>query len=132
MKITMYRQMLPATSSNKEWLAHMDMGGDIFMSFFGDSEESARNRAQSFWDTERARQSKIQTVSIPTLEGKTVSVPGFQNPKTVGVGRGQANTGKVWVMSTKTGDKKRISPDQLASYLNKGFVKAGPRTQFKG
>lgn len=45
-----------------------------------------------------------------------------------GIGRGVANTGKVWMISKEKKIRQRVLPSEVQKYYDMGYVKGGPRT----
>lgn len=41
------------------------------------------------------------------------------------------NVGKIWMVNHSIKEKLRVNSNEVESYFAKGFVKGGPRTQFK-
>lgn len=106
----------------KRWLAHMNLGGDIYMSFFGTSEQAAINRANAWYEAEKTRQARLGGYEAPEIKGTTLV------EKPTG-GRGHHFSGKVWVINRSTHDLKRIEPSELQSYEANGYVRGGPRSK---
>lgn len=55
MKITLYQSADMSITPGKTWLAHMDLGSSLFMSFFGATEEAALERANVWYEGERKK-----------------------------------------------------------------------------
>lgn len=72
---------------------------------------------------------------------KSVSVPGArpwgqnsiqQAPSQPAGLSSHGLAGSVWVIHHQLRQKSRIPSSELDSYLNKGYIRGGPRTQFEG
>lgn len=121
MQITTYQSGKADVS--KRWLAHMNLGGDIYMSFFGPSEQIAMDKANSWYEAEKARQDRLCKPSEDHYKGTTLAEkPSMQ-------GRGHHFSGKLWVINRSTHHLCRIEPQELQSYEANGYVRGGPRSK---
>ena len=85
------------------------------MHFIAKTEEEARAKFEAWFN-------KKPTKPVEEKEEKIVKAPS---------GKGQANTGKLWMINHTTKERLRINPSEAGIYLNKGFEHGGPRTQFR-
>lgn len=115
---------------SKKYLAHMNLGNDIYMSFFGGTAKEAEDRARNWYATETAKYKRIDN-SEPE-EKPEASNDGWGNAdgwtKPVD-GRGKHFIGKVWMV--KHGPEKhkvRIDQSQVSEYEAQGYVRGGPRS----
>lgn len=109
------------------FLVHMNLGSDIYMSFFGSSAKEAEDKARNWYENERKRAERID----PSIKSAaTVSndgwgdTGGWSKPDT----RGMHFAGKIWMVNKSTGDKKRIDPSEQSLYEGRGYVRGGPRS----
>lgn len=102
------------------WLAHMNLGNDIYMSFFGATKDAAETRAREWYETEKKRWERID----PSSKSVAETGEGWTKPE----GRGQHFVGKIWMVNKSTGDKKRIDPTEQTLYEGRGYVRGGPRS----
>lgn len=123
---------------SKQWIAHMNLGNDLFMSFFGGTKEEAEKNARNWYDTESKRWGKIDNT-------KTVSEPveandgwGKQAPSDWGSpspslpsGSEHGMVGKVWLINHAQQKRLRVNPNEVDGYLSQGFEKGGPKTAFR-
>lgn len=130
---------------NKKWLAHMNLGNDVYMSFFGSTKKEAEDRARAWYETETARYNRIdksQVVTAPVDETNKEWSNSW-NDKIVDAdekhlkeikiinNKGHHFAGKVWmvkILADGTKDKKRIDPSEQSSYEANGYVRGGPRS----
>ena len=82
--------------------------------FIEKTEEEARAKFEAWFN-------KKSTKAVEPVKEATVKLSG----------KGQANTGKLWMINHTTKERLRIDPTQAGIYLNKGFEHGGPRTQFR-
>lgn len=108
------------------WLAHMNLGNDIYMSFFGATKDAAETRARDWYETEKKRWERIDPSSKSVGEANAGwgNSDGWTKPD----GRGQHFVGKIWMVNKSTGDKKRIDPTEQTLYEGRGYVRGGPRS----
>lgn len=134
----------------KKWLAHMNLGNDIYMSFFGHTKKEAEDKGHAWYAKESARfkhmdssqmDSKPKAAPVVVMNnndgwgsegwGGTAQVVaehnGWPNEQTA-TGRGHHFAGKVWMVNKTTGDKKRIDPSEQSTYEANGYVRGGPRS----
>lgn len=107
---------------DKRWLCVMDMcdNGTLYMNFFAATEQAATDKANAWWDVEKAKQLRIMAVEVidPTVDD--VRMPS---------GRGAGFLGKVWMLNRSTGARARIEASEIGNYEAKGYVRGGPRSQ---
>lgn len=81
-------------------------GRQLTVRFSGSDEKTVIDRANAFWEK----------------HGTPLSGP---SPEP---GRGKSFANKTWLYNRTTGERTRVSDDEVENYLAKGFIKAGPRT----
>ena len=127
---------------SKKWLAHLNLGNDIFMSFLRGSKADAEAAARDWYERESKR-FKHQDSCDMDGEVKVVNSAGGWNATaptgenwgsnsgwgTPVDGRVAAFAGKVWMLNRTTGERARIEVGLVAEYEGKGFIKAGPRSK---
>jgi hypothetical protein len=112
---------------SNRWLAHINLGSDIYMSFFGPTKEAAEKRARNWYENERKRAERIDPSiksNDPVSNDGWGDSDGWSKPDT----RGMHFAGKVWMVNKSTGEKKRIDPSEQSLYEGRGFVRGGPRS----
>src|SRR4051812_47213713 len=92
----------------KRWLVHMELGKDIYMSFFGKSEEEALAKANSFWQRETERQ---KVLIAEALKPQPVS-----DDEIKPTGKGAHFIGKVWMIHSQSRQKIRIDQGEVSLY----------------
>jgi len=129
MQITIYQT---EAEGPKKFLAHMDLGNQIYMSFFGATRAAAMQRANDFYNRERARRLRLDASAreVATTPQKLTSNSPIKPQGPSGKDGGFA--GMVWVINHVTRHKLRVLPDQVAKYEANGFVRGGPRIAFRG
>lgn len=124
---------------SKKWLAHMNLGSDIYMSFFGATKEEAESRARAWYEKEKSRWERIEVLdSKPTPKPVDDGWNSWNNPdqgwdKEIALkpsGKGHHFAGKVWMVKRDGAEKHkvRIDPSQVAAYEAQGYVRGGPRS----
>lgn len=125
---------------NDKWLAHMNLGSHIYMSFFGPTKEAAETRARDWYEKERKRLGKQDTSEKKWSEDdwiktdpKPVDNAGWGNAQPIsnddwGQPKIHALAGKVWMVNRATNHKTRIDPSEVDSYIANGYVRGGPRS----
>jgi len=125
---------------SKKWLAHLNLGNDIFMSFLRGSKVDAETAARDWYERESKRfkhkdscdiDGEVKVVEAKKDEAWATgqqwgSGDGWGTPVD---GRAAAFTGKVWMLNRTTGERARIEAGLVAEYEGKGFIKAGPRSK---
>lgn len=117
---------------SKKYLAHMNLGNDIYMTFFGASVKDAEARARNWYEEETKRWKRIDK-SEPVEKSEASDdgwgdTGGWSKPAD---GRGQHFAGKIWmikVMDDGTKDKKRVDPSEQSKYEADGYFRGGPRS----
>lgn len=112
MQITTYSSI--KAWPEKRWLASLDIGKGLLMSFFRATEAEAIQAAQSWYDGELERQKR--------LEASTV------NSMALGDGR-EATAGKIWMLNRTTDHRIRIDANELKLFEGRGYVRGGPRSK---
>lgn len=118
---------------SKKWLAHMNLGNDVYMSFFGATKVEAEDKARLWYEREKSR---IERQYVPDGQVK-VAVKSDWNAgwgNALNAGNDWGNTehkmaGKVWMLNRSTGDRARIEQNEVAKYEQNGYIKAGPRSK---
>lgn len=111
----------------KKWLAHLDLGNDIYMSFFADCKVHAIQKAEDWYNRERARQLRLMPEAgmVAALSSNRTSI----KPSASGKGRGQHFVGKVWMIHKDSRAKCRVPSAEVSAYEARGYVKGGPRSK---
>lgn len=117
---------------SKKYLAHMNLGNDLYMTFFGASVKDAEARARNWYEEETKRWKRIDK-SQPEVTGDEPAEASndwgsWSKPVD---GRGQHFAGKIWmikVMADGTKDKKRVDPSEQSKYEADGYFRGGPRS----
>ncbi len=115
----------------KKFLAHVNLGNDIYMSFFGAYQVQAVERAEAWYARERAHQLVLEAGvdrASANLEKRTGINPSGSglNP---GGGRGAHFIGKVWMIHQVTRAKVRVPAGEVAGMEATGYVRGGPRSK---
>lgn len=79
----------------------------------GETEEVAATKARTLYESEREKHSKLAHNQTMSKDSKLSQ---------------HHNAGKVWMINHKTGDKKRVTPNEVSQYEWAGYVKGGPRS----
>lgn len=118
--------------SNRQYLSHMNLGNDLFISFFGSTKEEAEAKARSWYEAEARRWGKIETPSArvvaPTSE-KPLANDGWGSAFKPDA-RGTHFAGKIWMLNSQN-HKVRVDASEQAKYEAEGYVKGGPRSTWK-
>lgn len=133
---------------HEAWLAYVVLpsGEQWLVRFTGHSELEAKTKAQVLWDKEQKRYAVVNKVDIvnaalaaaafnriATVGAEPASCnidhPGYNFAQSKGQGRGAQFVGKVWVIHQETRELKRIDPNELDSYLGRGYIRGGPRSK---
>lgn len=85
----------------------------------GETEEIAKSKALALYESEREKWEAREGAAKPKNEPAV---------KSEGLGRGAHFLGKVWMINKTTGDKKRVSKDEVAQYEWAGYIRGGPRS----
>ena len=81
--------------------------------FVGKTETEAKAKMQEWLDNK---------ITVKTDdEGKEIPV---------NVGRGTANNGKVWMINHAMKSRARVSPEEVDSFKNNGYILGGPKSAF--
>lgn len=98
----------------------------------GATEAEASQRAEALLISEQAKWKRLigsSELEEGTKQTSTSELPTASSWGDQPSGRGACFAGKIWVFNRATGDKRRIDPNELDSYLGNGYIKAGPRTK---
>lgn len=129
-----------STNNKPEWFSYLKPNGEFLgVRFEGASEAEAIERAKNWWINEKSRQNRLEgkvEIDDDEVDSKPYkSDDGWGNyqPKTGETWSAAKNSdhalaGKVWVGDPVTKVKKRVDPSEVAALMDKGWVKAGPRT----
>ena len=105
----------------------MNLGDNIYMSFFGATKKEAEERARTWYEKELKYQKKIDTSVKEVLKDSTPDGWGSFKSDT----RGSHLAGKIWMVKIAadgTKDKKRVDPSEQSVYEANGYKKGGPRS----
>lgn len=108
----------------KRWLAHMELGKGVYMSFFGKTEEEALAKANDFWQRETERQKALMADAIAKPKPVEAATDEVKSE-----GRGAHFVGKVWMIHNHTRQKIRIDSSEVSLYEGRGYVRGGPRSK---
>lgn len=132
---------------SKKYLAHMNLGNDVYMTFFGASVKEAEDKARVWYEKEQkhfqklykpddeAKGFKADEDVIFESEKRVIQSDGwgsgwgsFESEKLSGKGKHFA--GKIWMVKINGDEKikKRIDPSEEQSYIDQGYVRGGPRS----
>lgn len=111
---------------NKKYLAHMNLGNDCYMSFFGENSEVAETKAINWYDEQRTRYKTIDT-TITDDEPKTNFSSSWSNPKPASE---HGRIGKIWMINHKEKKRARVNANEVGSYKALGYEQGGPKTAF--
>lgn len=127
----------------KKWLAHLNLGNDIYMSFLRGSKKDAEDAARAWYEAESKR---FKHLDSSNMDDKPVPVKvmndsgwGDINPWSTATGQDIWNNqltkehhfaGKVWMVKGEGWEKqkKRVDKSEVENYLKDGWVKGGPRS----
>jgi hypothetical protein len=101
------------------WVGYILMprdGRQLTIRFSGPDEQTVISRAHAFWETHIRK----HLGSTPDL------IDGDDDADPSPSWRGK---GKTWLYNRSTGERARVSNDEVEGYLARGFIKAGPRTK---
>lgn len=112
MQITTYQSI--KAWPEKRWLASLDIGNNLLMSFFAKTEQEAIDAANRWWELRMQREAELNASPF--------------NSEAVIDGR-EALGGKLWMLNRMTGHRARINASELALYEGRGYVKGGPRSK---
>lgn len=107
------------------WRARIKANGAIIPRVFRAVDEIAAIRRAWTWYDRNPHMWDEANFSRPatrTVDGETQAVP-HDGGKVHGL------VGKVWVFNRDTGDRRRISPEQLNEFIGNGYLKGGPRSK---
>lgn len=131
-------------ANNQPHLAQLDLGRNVFMSFFGTSPTEATEKAQAWYDHEVARQRKLEAgcVNNQTIAANAakiannvakaiVSSTTFASQLPSDAKRGSHFGGSAWVIN-KANVRRRVPEDDAASMIASGqWQRGGPRSVWK-
>lgn len=115
---------------SKKFLAHVDLGNDIYMSFFGAYKLQAVERAENWYARERARQLKLEA-GCPhvTATGENLTGDNSRASGLINSGKGAHLRGMAWMIHEVTREKIRVPVAEVESYVIKGYFKGGTRSK---
>lgn len=121
MNITTWKSL-----TEDRYLAQLELGNDLRMSFFGATEAEAKSRAEAWYAAEKKRQERLwpekaREVAL-TAEERTSN-----NLQASNYGHGLR--GMVWMFNRATGDRKRVQPSEVAGLEWAGYQRGGPRSK---
>lgn len=132
-----------AAANGQPHIAQLDLGRNIFMTFFGTSQEEAFGRADDWFKAETIRQRKLEgklTDNVAAIAnnvakaivGATVEAEADEGTvgSTTGT-RGLHFAGKVWMFNSAN-NRVRVAASEVDGYLAQGYIKGGPRSVWKG
>lgn len=115
---------------SKKWLAHLNLGNDLFMSFLRGTKKEAESAAREWYERESKRfkhQDSCGMDSAPKMP-TWGNNDGWSNASREPTKGHHGMTGKIWMVNKATNDKKRIDPSEQAVYEANGYVRGGPRS----
>jgi hypothetical protein len=131
----------------KKWLAHLNLGNDIYMSFLRGSKKDAEDAAREWYEHESKRfkhQDSSQMDDKPAPV-KVMNDGGWADVGDSNSGWPSSNStdgwndvqtkehhfaGKVWMVKGEGWEKqkKRVNKSEVENYLKDGWIKGGPRS----
>jgi len=136
---------------SKKWLAHMNLGNDVYMSFFGATQKEAEEKARAWYEKEQAHFRKIYVPDGPvkvktndddeniSLNDSLVYPERVDDSKYTSWGSSWSKpadgrsllAGKIWMVKIAADgskDKKRVDPSEQSKYEADGYFRGGPRS----
>lgn len=111
-------------------LAQLDLGSNLFMSFFGATRIEAIERAENWYTRERARQFKLEA-GVDRASHDSENRASI-NPSVSGLinsGKGSHLRGIAWMVHEVTREKIRVPVAEVEAYVAKGYFKGGARSK---
>lgn len=142
MQIRSYTLDTDVSSSPKEaqshpYLAQLDLGRNVFMSFFGETKVEAREKAQTWYDNEVARQRRLEAGchSNTAIAANVAKIANNVAKAIVAAipseGRGSHFGGSAWIIN-KANERRRVPETEAATLLASGqWQRGGPRSTWK-
>lgn len=136
----------------KKWLAHLNLGNDVYMSFLRGSKKEAEDAARNWYEAESKRFKHLDSSNMDdkpasvkvmnTNDGwgngsqwteedlKNPPVVTFSDIGEIKVTKEHHFAGKVWMVGMKDGQKHKTRVDQseVDKYIEMGYQKGGPRS----
>lgn len=129
----------------KKWLAHLNLGNDVYMSFLRGSKKEAEDAARNWYESESKRFKHLDSSNMDDKPApvKVLNDSGWGevvNTKSDNFWGNDPNgsrpekehhfAGKVWMVKGEGWEKqkKRVDKSEVENYLKDGWVKGGPRS----
>ena len=129
----------------KKWLAHLNLGNDVYMSFLRGSKKEADDAARNWYESESKRFKHLDSSNMDDKPApvKVLNDGGWGevvNTKSDNFWGNDPNgsrpekehhfAGKVWMVKGEGWEKqkKRVDKSEVENYLKDGWVKGGPRS----
>lgn len=129
----------------KKWLAHLNLGNDVYMSFLRGSKKEAENAARNWYESESKRFKHLDSSNMDDKPApvKVLNDGGWGevvNTKSDNFLGNDPNgsrpekehhfAGKVWMVKGEGWEKqkKRVDKSEVENYLKDGWVRGGPRS----
>lgn len=137
---------------SKKWLAHLNLGNDVYMSFLRGSKKEAEDAARNWYEAESKRFKHLDSSNmddkpapVKLIGGDNFTVPtndgwGDVDPWSTATGQDVWNNnqptkehhfaGKVWMVKGEGWDKqkKRVDKSEVAALEADGWRRGGPRS----
>lgn len=116
--------------ANKAWLAYVVLPSSEKWRVFaeGATEDEAKQKIIALYERERAKcKVEYETLKLDS-NGRTEHDSNAVPANPWGEVKAHHLAGLVWVVNKLTKDKRRVPPNELARYLEKGYERGGPRT----
>lgn len=138
-----------STNNTPPWFAYCKPNGEFLgVRMEGNTEEEVIERAKNWWINERAHQKRIcGNVELDDDEvgsgsykpvGTAWGNPppsdneGWSSSPRINAGSSDHGMcGKVWLIHHANKQRLRADPDKVQILMEQGWVKAGPKTQFR-
>lgn len=129
----------------KKWLAHLNLGNDVYMSFLRGSKKEAEDAARNWYEAESKRFKHLDSLNMDDKPApvKVLNDGGWGevvNTKSDNFWGNDPNgsrpekehhfAGKVWMVKGEGWEKqkKRVDKSEVENYLKDGWVRGGPRS----
>lgn len=129
----------------KKWLAHLNLGNDVYMSFLRGSKKEAEDAARNWYEAESKRFKHLDSSNMDDKPApvKVLNDGGWGevvNTKSDNFWGNDPNgsrpekehhfAGKVWMVKGEGWEKqkKRVDKSEVENYLKDGWVRGGPRS----
>lgn len=122
------------TSENLRWISYI-MNGGIFIPvrFNGNTKKDAITKAKFWLEQQQPKVPEYQKDTTPEAYEDWKNSPDEQKVSAPKFNRGSEPShgmiGKAWVLNRETGHRARVPAEELQGYLDRGYIRGGPRTK---